>query len=98
MPYFITDEHPDCESWAVVKENGELLGCHSGEVSAIDQMVAVSLAEDVMPGGTYKGDTFLPFDPTRGVAKVMSCRKRNGSEDENSDSKLITTFLYEGCR
>lgn len=64
MPYFITEEHPDCENWAVVKENGELLGCHPNEVSAIDQMVAVSLAEDVVPGGTYKGDTFLPFDPT----------------------------------
>ena len=69
MPYFITQEHPDCERWAVVKENGELLGCHPNEVSAIDQMVAVSLAEDVIPGGTYKGDTFLPFDPTRSVSQ-----------------------------
>lgn len=69
MPYFITEEHPDCERWAVVKENGELLGCHPNEVSAIDQMVAVSLAEDVIPGGTYKGDTFLPFDPTRSVSQ-----------------------------
>lgn len=63
MPYFITDEHPDCDNWAVVKENGELLGCHPNEVSAIEQMVAVSLAEDIVPGGSYKGDTFLPFDP-----------------------------------
>jgi HK97 family phage prohead protease len=64
MPYFITDEHPDCENWAVVKDDGELLGCHPNEVSAIEQMVAVSLAEDIVPGGTYKGDTFSPFEPT----------------------------------
>lgn len=64
MPYYITDQHPDCENWAVVKADGELLGCHPNELSAIDQMVAVSMAEDVEPGGTYKGDTFLPFDPT----------------------------------
>jgi uncharacterized protein len=73
MPYFITDGHPDCESWAVVKADGELLGCHANELSAIDQMVAVSMAEDVQPGGTYKGDTFLPFDPSGD----------RGGEDEN---------------
>ena len=55
MPYFITDEHPDCTAWAVVKEDGELLACHPDEQSAIDQMVAVSLAEEMEPGGTYTG-------------------------------------------
>ena len=64
MPYFITDQHPDCDNWAVVKADGELLGCHPNELSAIDQMVAVSMAEDVEPGGTYKGNTFSSFDPT----------------------------------
>ena len=53
MPYFITDTHPDCGSWAVVKENGELLACHETKQSAIDQMVAVSIAEGLEPGGTY---------------------------------------------
>lgn len=55
MPYFITDVHPDCEAYAVVKEDGELLACHPDEQSAIDQMVAVSLAEEIEPGGTYNG-------------------------------------------
>lgn len=91
MPYFITDEHPDCESWAVVKEDGELLGCHSSEVSAIEQMVAVSLAEDVIPGGTYKGDTFSPFDPTRGVAQgdelPEANPKSNGSATFSDESE-----------
>lgn len=58
MPYFITDQHPDCPAWAVVKEDGELLACHDTKESAIEQMVAVSLAEDMEPGGEYQGDTF----------------------------------------
>jgi HK97 family phage prohead protease len=51
MPYFITDQSNDCSGWAVVKEDGEVLGCHQDKQSAIDQMVAVSLAEDIEPGG-----------------------------------------------
>lgn len=55
MPYFITDKHPDCESWATVKDDGELLACHATEQDAIDQMIAVSISEDLEPGGTYEG-------------------------------------------
>lgn len=58
MPYFITDRHPDCPAWAVVKDDGELLACHESEDSAIEQMVAVSIAEDMEPGGAYEGDQF----------------------------------------
>jgi HK97 family phage prohead protease len=54
MPYYITDESPDCSGWAVVKENGEQLGCHQTKQDAIDQMVALSIAEDIEPGGERK--------------------------------------------
>ena len=67
MPYFITDRHPDCPAWAVVKEDGELLACHPDEDSAIKQMVAVSIAEEMEPGGTYEGDTFSPRPEGRAV-------------------------------
>jgi uncharacterized protein len=55
MPYFVTarGEHPDCSGYAVVKDDFELLGCHSSRQDAIDQMVAVSIAEGLEPGGTY---------------------------------------------
>lgn len=53
MPYFIWDEHPDCANWAVVKEDGELVACHDTKESAIDQMVAISVAEEIEAGGTY---------------------------------------------
>jgi HK97 family phage prohead protease len=56
MPYFVTDQHPDCPAWATVKEGGELVACHGSEQDAIDQMVAISVAEDIVPGGTYEGE------------------------------------------
>jgi HK97 family phage prohead protease len=47
MPYYITDKSADCpNSWAVVKEDGEVLACHDTKESAIDQAIAVSIAEE----------------------------------------------------
>ena len=46
MPYYITDKSADCPAWAVVKEDGELVACHDTKESAIDQAIAVSLAEE----------------------------------------------------
>ena len=51
MPYFITDKAQGCSGWATIKEDGEVIGCHTTKQDAIDQMVAVSLAEDMEPGG-----------------------------------------------
>jgi HK97 family phage prohead protease len=51
VPYYITDKSDDCSGWAVVKEDGEVLGCHGSKQSAIDQAIAVSLSEDVEFGG-----------------------------------------------
>lgn len=51
MPYFISNENPDCSGWAVEKEDGEVIGCHDTKQDAIDHMVAVSLAEGLEPGG-----------------------------------------------
>ena len=51
MPYFITDESPDCAGWATIKDDGEVIGCHDSKQNAIDQMVAVSIAEGIEPGG-----------------------------------------------
>jgi HK97 family phage prohead protease len=51
MPYFISDKNPDCSGWAVEKEDGTVMGCHQTKQDAVDQMIAVSLAEDMAPGG-----------------------------------------------
>ena len=51
MPYFITDESEQCSGWAVVKQDGEVMGCHTTKQEAISQMVAISQAEGIEPGG-----------------------------------------------
>jgi uncharacterized protein len=56
MPYFISDA-TDCPSWAVVKADGEVVACHESKESAIDQMVALSLDEDIEPGGELRAAT-----------------------------------------
>jgi HK97 family phage prohead protease len=48
MPYYITEENADCSGWAVMAvDSDEVFGCHTTKQSAIDQAVAISLAEDV---------------------------------------------------
>jgi len=51
MPYFISESNPECSGWAVEKDDGEVIGCHTTKQDAIDQMVAVSIAEEMEPGG-----------------------------------------------
>lgn len=51
MPYFITDQSAECSGWATIKDDGEVIGCHQTKAEAIAQMVAVSIAEDIEPGG-----------------------------------------------
>ena len=60
MPYFITNTNPDCSGWAVEKEDGEVMGCHQSKQDAVDQMIAISLAEDMAPGGERAVDLKLP--------------------------------------
>lgn len=54
MPYGISQNQSDCSGWATVMQtdNGfETIGCHVSKQDAIDQMVAVSIAEDMDPLG-----------------------------------------------
>jgi HK97 family phage prohead protease len=78
MPYFIESDNPDCSGWATVKDDGEVMGCHLTKGDAIDQMVALSLAEDIEPGGERgtraepgdlsEGD-FVEWDSSGGMAR-----------------------------
>jgi HK97 family phage prohead protease len=58
MPYYISDKESDCAGWATVKENPdgsfETIGCHDSKQGAIDQMIAVSLAEGIEPMGEIR--------------------------------------------
>jgi len=52
MPYYIEEGNPDCSGWATVKEDGEVMGCHTTKQGAIDQALAIALAED----STFEGE------------------------------------------
>ena len=60
MPYFISDQADGCAGWATVKEDGEVIGCHTTKADAIAQMVAVSIAEGMEPGGERESIRALP--------------------------------------
>lgn len=55
MPYFISDKQSGCSGWATVKQETDgsytSIGCHDSKQDAIDQMVAVSISEEIEPGG-----------------------------------------------
>ena len=51
MPYFIKQT---ADGWNTVDKAGKVIGKHPDKESAIKQMVAVSLAEKVAPGGEMK--------------------------------------------
>jgi HK97 family phage prohead protease len=61
MPYYVSDQQSDCSGWATVKQESDgsytTLGCHDTKQDAIDQMVAVSISEDIEPGGDVQRDS-----------------------------------------
>jgi HK97 family phage prohead protease len=59
VPYFISD-NTDCPDWAVVKEDNSVVSCQDSKESAIAQMVALSLAENLEPGGELASTRELP--------------------------------------
>lgn len=57
MPYYITNKHPKCKSgWATVNSSYELKACHKTKKQAVDHMVAISIAQNMKPGGTFPKD------------------------------------------
>jgi hypothetical protein len=65
MPYFI-EQVPT--GWNTVKDDGEVLGKHKTKQDAIDQMVAISLAEGIAVGGERAVDPNESYSPPAGVA------------------------------
>lgn len=63
MPYYISDSAEGCSGWATIKEDGEVMGCHTTKQDAIDQALAIAqnegsefLGERAMPGTLKPGD------------------------------------------
>jgi hypothetical protein len=46
MPYTVTNNHPDCQGWALVKDaTNEVVGCHKTQSQAEDQLTAINISE-----------------------------------------------------
>ena len=56
MPYLITDSAEGCSGWATIKEDGEVMGCHTTKQDAIDQALAIARAE----GSEFLGERAMP--------------------------------------
>lgn len=101
MPYFITDKAEGCSGWAVIKEDGEVVGCHSTKQDAIDQMVAVSLAEGLEPGGERSTKRALPdnYRPaaSEDVPEGRACGNCIHYDDDvvNEDGVRVWCHLWE---
>jgi len=88
MPYFVTNDNPECAGWAVEKEDGEVIGCHESREDALEQMVAISLDEGIPVGGERsvkldEGDFVAPEAAQEEALRGLRWReeyKRGGTE------------------
>lgn len=73
MPYGISDTQSDCPSWATVKINDdgstETVACHDTKQDAIDQAVAISIAEDTEMLGEVRAPSLAPPQFMRASAR-----------------------------
>lgn len=65
MPYFIKKSD---SGWNTIKDDGTVIGEHKTKAEAVAQMVAVSLAENIKPGGEMRAVEPGSYDPPKGVA------------------------------
>lgn len=57
MPYYISKTQEGCKGrWAVISSDKKIHGCHPNKQAAIAQMVAISIAQKMDPGGTWPAD------------------------------------------
>lgn len=97
MPYYISSSNPECTNWAVEKEDGEVIACHNTKQDAIDQMVAISLAEDMEPGGerakpgALKVGDYVSWNSSGGRARGEIVRIVEDGQIDVPDSSFTIT-------
>jgi HK97 family phage prohead protease len=91
VPYFITDQAQGCDGWATIKDDGEVIGCHTTKQAAIDQMVAVSIAEGLEPGGERVVETrqvSVPEYVRNAAARGLELRREGFGGDGLTDQTI----------
>lgn len=95
MPFGISTTQPDCSTWATVKRESDgsytTIGCHASKQDAIDQMVVVSMSEDIDPIGDVS---------SRSLDDLLEPEMESETETETEiepESELLPrqTALYE---
>ncbi len=104
MPYLISDKQSDCSGWATVKKEADgsytTIGCHENKQDAIDQMVAISIAEDMEPGGEVSkravdlsAPAFIQANAKRGLAYLA---EGYGGDGLTEGTKQAAREMAEG--
>jgi HK97 family phage prohead protease len=93
MPYGISQEQTDCANWATVKRESDgsytTIGCHESKQDAIDQMVVVSMSEDIEPLGEIRAEgDMVETEP------VVESEPEAETDDE-SDLTPRQSLMYE---
>lgn len=66
MPYTVTNNHPDCDGWALVKDStNEVVGCHKTQAQAEDQLTAINISEF----GENRAEGYAPNDGMKSEAQ-----------------------------
>ncbi len=92
MPWHVEQNRPDCDGWAVVKDDdGTLAGCHPTEQAAAEQMQALYVNEPdmavadcppgqhKMPDGTCMPDMAMAAEPMTVMPAAENPRFRTAS-------------------
>lgn len=93
MPFGISQSQPDCKQWATVKEEADgsytTIGCHATKKDAIDQMIAVSLSEDIDPlGQVDKPDERSTVIYNYGTVHITQSEVEIESEEEDTEEEM----------
>lgn len=91
MPYYISNTQEKCKGgWAVISSDKTIHGCHPNKQAAIAQMVAISLAEDMEPGGTW------PSDKKKQEAIMREAETYSPPEGVQNAAKRALKWISEG--
>lgn len=89
MPFGISESQSDCKGWATVKEESDgsftTIGCHMTKQDAVDQMVAVSLSEDMEPLGQV--DSRSTVIHNYGTINIVESEDEETEDEEESDEE-----------
>jgi HK97 family phage prohead protease len=93
MPFGISESQSDCANWATVKQEADgsytTIGCHQTKQDAIDQMIVVSLSEDIEPlGQVDRTDERSTVIYNYGTVNITQSEVEIESEEEEPESEI----------